>query len=399
MRILSAFALIAAQVWALFEGEGIETLTSDNWAEKVDGDEENAWVITFYADWCPYCKTFSDEFSAAITDPELADKKIKFGALDVMANRDLTKKYGIKRSPTVKIFGKDKETPEDYVGQRKTADIVSHVSEFCTTNEFVVAAPEPKEPEYTYNIDAIIKAISDAHKKRVAAASVELADAVKVLEGELGEDLKKVKEDFQKRLEQLASDRKAGLQAAYDAVQQKITDKKSEHALSIANLDDEAITVVESIIAKHKENIELAEYIETLDKDWFNITWDYTTRRPIDAAAQDTGYAYGAVESAGYAAGPIDPVVAPTLAGGLPSAVGPAVGLYGAQAPYGAQQGYGVQQQRGAYSQQPAGGYGRGYGAQRGYGAAAGGYGASAQARGGYGARAGYQGGYQGGYY
>ena len=74
-------------------------------------DTENAWVVTFYADWCPYCKTFDAEYELASGDPTLANKKVKFGAIDVMANRDLTKLYQIKRSPTVKIFGIDKQAP------------------------------------------------------------------------------------------------------------------------------------------------------------------------------------------------------------------------------------------------------------------------------------------------
>ena len=134
MRILKALALFAAQVYALFEADGVETLTSENWKELVDDDTDNAWVITFYADWCPYCKTFSDDFGEAVKDPALENKKIKFGAVDVMANRDLTKKFGIKRSPTVKIFGADKEAPEDYSGQRKKADLVTHCADFCEKN-------------------------------------------------------------------------------------------------------------------------------------------------------------------------------------------------------------------------------------------------------------------------
>jgi len=76
-------------------------------------------MVTFYADWCPYCKTFDAEYDAASKDGSLKDSRIKFGAVDVMANRDLTKQFGIKRSPTVKIFGHDKAAPEDYLGQRK----------------------------------------------------------------------------------------------------------------------------------------------------------------------------------------------------------------------------------------------------------------------------------------
>ena len=308
MRLLKAFAVLAAQVYALFDTSGVETLTSENWDEKVAKDEDNAWVITFYADWCPYCKTFSEEYGAAVHDVKLEDKKIKFGAVDVMANRDLTKKFGIKRSPTVKIFGKDRENPEDYTGQRKTEDIVSHCVDFCDKNDFVTEKKEeaPKV-EYTYNIDSIVKTISTAHSARVAKSKEGLAQSIKDLEKELGEKLTEIKDDYQKRLDALSTERKDALQEAYDAVQTKITDAKSENALSIANLDDEAITLIESIIAKHKEKAELSDYIDTLAKDWFTITWDQTNRRKIGEVVAPpvlagAGYGYG-VHAPAVAAG------------------------------------------------------------------------------------------------
>lgn len=53
-------------------------------------DDENMWIVAFYADWCPYCKPFEPEYAAAKADPKMADKKIKFAAIDVMANRETT---------------------------------------------------------------------------------------------------------------------------------------------------------------------------------------------------------------------------------------------------------------------------------------------------------------------
>ena len=149
MKVWAAVALLAAQVLALFEGDKIEKLTSENFEEKVLKDEENAWVVTFYADWCPYCKTFDEELEGATNDVGLTEKnlKLKFGAIDVMENRDLTRQFGIRRSPTVKIFGKDKEAPEDYAGMRKTKEIVTKCIEFCEENEFVKKEEVVEEKE------------------------------------------------------------------------------------------------------------------------------------------------------------------------------------------------------------------------------------------------------------
>ena len=88
-------------------------------------------------------------------------------------------------------------------------------------------------------------------------------------------------------------------------MQEKITDAKSEHALSIANLDDEAITVIESVIAKQKEDVELSDYIDKLAKDWFTITWDHTNRRKKGEAAPAPApvLQQTAPTAAGYATG------------------------------------------------------------------------------------------------
>jgi len=84
-----------------------------------------------------------------------------------MANRDLTKRYAIKRSPTVKIFGTDKQAPEDYTGKRRADDLVIRVDEYASENEFVVPPPPSK---FDYNIDAVVKTISIAHKYRINVA-------------------------------------------------------------------------------------------------------------------------------------------------------------------------------------------------------------------------------------
>ena len=45
-------------------------------------------MVTFYADWCPYCKTFDPEYEAASNDTRLKDKLIKFAGKPILAVRD-----------------------------------------------------------------------------------------------------------------------------------------------------------------------------------------------------------------------------------------------------------------------------------------------------------------------
>jgi len=79
---------MATQAYALFDE--VETLTTENFEEMVLNDDENMWIVAFYAEWCPYCKPFDPEYAAAKADPKMADKRVKFAAIDVMANRETT---------------------------------------------------------------------------------------------------------------------------------------------------------------------------------------------------------------------------------------------------------------------------------------------------------------------
>ena len=123
-----------------------EQLNSADFDAKVTGDSANFWIVTFYADWCPYCKPFSLELTNAQMSDKLYNSKVKFGVVNVMDNRDLTSKYGVKRTPTVKVFGSDKQNPEDYAGRRKVKDLVDFIVKYATDNSFIdesVEAPLP----------------------------------------------------------------------------------------------------------------------------------------------------------------------------------------------------------------------------------------------------------------
>jgi len=69
--------------------------------------------------------------------------------------------------------------------------------------------------------------------------------------------------------------------------------------------------VIESVIAKQKEDVELSDYIDKLAKDWFTITWDHTNRRKKGEAAPATAPVLQktAPPAAGYATG-MDPYAA-----------------------------------------------------------------------------------------
>lgn len=144
------------------------------------------------------------------------------------------------------------------------------------------AEPEkPAEPEkkYRYNVDKIVQAVSEAHKKRVAAEKAAHAENLRTIKETLAPKTGEVKTEFKGKLDQLSSERYDTLQAAWNKAQAEIGDLEEAHNVEVTALDDEAIAVIESIIEKHKENYDLTHWIDSLEKDWFNIVWDFSNRR------------------------------------------------------------------------------------------------------------------------
>lgn len=109
-------AAIAASADALYEG--LIQLNQENFDKLVMEDDQNMWVVTFYADWCPYALAFEHEIMVTSRNMMTAGYDIKFGAVNVAENLGLVHHYGVDRSPTIEIFSKDKQRPSRYGGTR-----------------------------------------------------------------------------------------------------------------------------------------------------------------------------------------------------------------------------------------------------------------------------------------
>lgn len=91
--------------------ESIVNLTSDNFSTEAEGASMPV-VIDFWSEHCGPCKMLApvlDEVAAEIGD------KGKVTKVDVMAERDLAMKFGIRAVPTL-IFMKDGEVKETKTG-------------------------------------------------------------------------------------------------------------------------------------------------------------------------------------------------------------------------------------------------------------------------------------------
>ena len=99
-------------------------LTDDNFDSTVFNDE-NMWMIVFYAPWCEYCKNLLIEWNEVATQLK---GTVKLAKVDCSVQKQLESRYEINKLPTIKIFppGKKDKKEEEYGGQRDLISIITY---------------------------------------------------------------------------------------------------------------------------------------------------------------------------------------------------------------------------------------------------------------------------------
>lgn len=90
------------------------------------------WVLTFYADWCPYATALEHEILVNSRNMQVSGYNVKYGAVDVTQCPELVHRYQIARSPTIELYGTDKAHPVRYGGKRTYDALDRYVEEECT---------------------------------------------------------------------------------------------------------------------------------------------------------------------------------------------------------------------------------------------------------------------------
>lgn len=95
-------------------------LTPNNFDKLVINSDE-VWIVEFYAPWCGHCQQLVPEYQKAATALKGA---VKVGAVNADDHKELGGRYGVRGFPTIKIFGANKNKPDDFQGDRKAQGIV-----------------------------------------------------------------------------------------------------------------------------------------------------------------------------------------------------------------------------------------------------------------------------------
>ncbi|XP_063080305.1 protein disulfide-isomerase A6-like [Engraulis encrasicolus] len=93
--------------------DDVVELTPSNFNKVLQSD--SLWLIEFYAPWCGHCQSLTPEWKKAAT---ALKGVVKVAAVDCDQHQSLAGQYGIQGFPTIKIFGANKNKPEDYQGGR-----------------------------------------------------------------------------------------------------------------------------------------------------------------------------------------------------------------------------------------------------------------------------------------
>ncbi|XP_058469880.1 protein disulfide-isomerase A6 isoform X2 [Solea solea] len=124
MRLLLVGVLgcsLVLYVQAMYSAsDDVVELTVSNFNREVI-QSDSLWLIEFYAPWCGHCQSLAPDWKKAAT---ALKGIVKVGAVDADQHKSLGGQYGVRGFPTIKIFGGNKNKPEEYQGGRSSQAIV-----------------------------------------------------------------------------------------------------------------------------------------------------------------------------------------------------------------------------------------------------------------------------------
>lgn len=118
--ILALLTLLRTSRALYPSNSNVINLTPTNFDQKVINSEQ-VWIVEFYAPWCGHCQHFAPEYQKAA---DALKGVVKVGAVNADIYKELSTRFKLRGYPTVKIFGDNKNSPEDFTGARTAEGLV-----------------------------------------------------------------------------------------------------------------------------------------------------------------------------------------------------------------------------------------------------------------------------------
>merc|ERR1712013_556557 len=102
-------------------GTNVVELDPKNFQKEVI-KSDSVWIVEFYAPWCGHCQRLVPDYTKAA---KALKGVVKIGAVNADDHKSLGGQYQVQGFPTIKIFGLNKNKPEDYQGERTAKGLVA----------------------------------------------------------------------------------------------------------------------------------------------------------------------------------------------------------------------------------------------------------------------------------
>ncbi|GJQ74963.1 hypothetical protein Trydic_g9589 [Trypoxylus dichotomus] len=169
MYYIILIANLLARALALYSSSSnVVELNALNFDTLVIKAEE-VWLVEFYAPWCGHCQQLVPEYKKVA---DALKNIVKVGAVNVDEQNDLGERFDITGFPTIKIFGTNKNKPEDYAGPRTAQGLVD--SAFNTIRNKVYTKLGIKSSKQSEGSPADVIELTDDNFDKVVLQSKEM---------------------------------------------------------------------------------------------------------------------------------------------------------------------------------------------------------------------------------
>jgi len=122
-------------------------LDMDNFDVEVLENENVVWIIEFYSDHCPICKSLAPEIIKAARQVTGEHNKVRFGGVNSRVNWDIPEKFGVTSYPWIASFYKGQKI-EDMRGLSGAQSVVNFATEQMKASDPTGEKPTLRSPNH-----------------------------------------------------------------------------------------------------------------------------------------------------------------------------------------------------------------------------------------------------------